>query len=189
VFTAAAVLSDHPDDALVQALVDGGLVVRTLPGLDGEDAYAAVDALEPRADLVVLVGAARAWPGVDRLEVPVVAWGALVGAPVDLEVDAAHPPAAWVPAALDALGLGEGFGPCLLACRRLLEAGDVVGAIDAVARAEAVRPGTPQAANAMGVCAHALGQHAEALSFVRRALAAAPDFGPALDNLRALGGA
>ena len=190
VFTAAAVLTDHPEDALVQSLVAAGLVVRTLPRLDGEDAYAAVDALEPRADLVVLVGVARGWPGADRLEVPVVAWGDRgVGAPVDLEVDAARAPGVWVPAALDALGHGEGFGPGLLACRRLLEAGDVVGAIDAVARAEAVRPGTPQAANAMAVCAHALGQHAEALSFVRRALAVAPDFGPALDNLHALGGA
>jgi hypothetical protein len=186
------VLADAEDAALEAALVDAGLVVRWLAHVDG-DAYVAVEGVEPRADLVVVVGAARAWPGVELLDVPVLAWGdpvlpGTVLAPADVEVPGSRAPSTWVPDALATVATGDGFGASLLACRRLLDAGDVVGAIDAVARAENERPGTAQAANAMAVCAHNLGQRDEALAFLRRALAVAPGFAPARDNLRALGG-
>lgn len=147
-----------------------------------------LDARDPRPDLLVIAGIGYPLRQLNFADVPVIAWkcGVLLKPHIDLEAPAAVEPKLWMPAMLRRLLEVPTFGWSMLECRRHLEAGHLVEAIDAVTRAEKIRPLRPQAANAMAICAHVSGDAAQAQAFLKRALGLDATFNPARENLAAL---
>lgn len=150
------------------------------------DIVAELDGRDPRPDLIIAAGVYFPVRGLVWADVPVIAWDC--GLPVTRDIEAPKGVAAhvWLPTLLRQLRDTQTFGYSLLECRKHLEAHRLVEAIDAVARAEAIRPNTPQAANAMAVCAHTAGNVGDARAFLHRAIELAPHYGPAHENLAAL---
>ncbi|MCU1345009.1 MAG: SAM-dependent methyltransferase, type 11, and glycosyltransferase, partial [Acidimicrobiia bacterium] len=151
----------------------------------GCDLVTELDACDPRPSLVVVHGHDTM---VDRLDVPVIVVGEPVtGGSADAYGDPTRPANEWLPGLLDTLRSTQTFGGLLLRCRLSLDADDLATAFEAVRVAEGMRPGTPQASNAMAVCAFSGGHYEEALALLNRAIEIDPSFGPAKDNLAALG--
>ena len=148
------------------------------------DVLGELDQLEPRPTLVVVAGGHT--PSLERLDVPVLSLGeSALG--VDIAIGALQSVTHELAQAIETLASSSTFGGLMLACRQALDVGDLPRAFEAVRQAEMLRSGTPQAANAMAVCAHVAGDHEQAVAFVRRALSIDATFGPAIDNLAALG--
>lgn len=187
---AAVVVAVPGCHELVEAL--GRLVpVHVTDTLPTDEALAVLD---PAPELLVLVGSVPTSLDTAALDMPSCHWSPDTHGPpapthlVDIEAPAGEPPARWVDELLDLAGDLSSFGGALLVARRALDEDRVVDAIDALAAAEAIRPGTAQVLNAMAVCANAQGLVDDAVALLRSAVAVNPSYRPAARNLAVLAG-
>lgn len=175
----SALVVGPPDPSLVEALRAQDLAVHQAASCPDP---AALERLDPRPELVIAVGDQ---PSCALVDVPLCQWG---GNPTgaDLVAPAGVDPALWLPGVLTDAAHPGTFGGALLAARRRLDAGDLPGALEAVAAAQRFRPDSPQVLNAMAVCAHLQGLHHEAVALLERTLTVAPAHTLAAENLGAL---